>query len=58
MGEFAGKIVEATVTLIGVFLILTNAGAFNTAVTAIGSVYVNAVRALQGAGGNSAMASV
>lgn len=53
MGDLGGKIIEATVTLIGVFLILTNAGAFNTAVTALGSVYVNAVRALQGAGGNT-----
>jgi hypothetical protein len=43
-----GKVVEGTITLILAFLIITNADAFGTAVGAVGTVYTDAVKALQG----------
>lgn len=43
-----GQVIEATVTLIMAFLILSNADGFASAARASGEVYVNAVKALQG----------
>lgn len=42
------RIIEGTITLILVFLVLTNAQGFDTVASAIGNVYSNAVRTLQG----------
>jgi len=42
------RIIEGTITLILVFLVLTNAQSFDTVASAIGNVYSNAVRTLQG----------
>jgi len=43
-----GKIIEWTITLILADLIIANADHFSTAVKASGSVYTDAVKALQG----------
>ena len=42
------RIIEGTITLILVFLVLTNAQGFDTVASAIGNLYSNAVRTLQG----------
>jgi hypothetical protein len=42
------RIIEGTITLILVFLVLSNAQGFDTVASAIGNVYSNAVRTLQG----------
>lgn len=42
------RIIEGTITLILVFLVLTNAQGFDTVASAIGNVYSNAVKTLQG----------
>lgn len=42
------KILESTFLLILVFLVLTNALGFDTVISAIGNVYMGAVRTLQG----------
>lgn len=42
------RIIEGTITLVLVFLVLTNAQGFDTVASAIGGVYSNAVRTLQG----------
>lgn len=44
-----GRVIEVTFTLIAMYLVITNADKFSTAANAVGGVYVNAVRALQGA---------
>lgn len=44
----AREILEGTVMLVLVFLILSRAGDFFTAMSAIGQTYVGAVRTLQG----------
>lgn len=43
-----GRIVEGTITLILVYLVVANADKFSTAAGAVGSVYTEAVKALQG----------
>lgn len=43
-----GRIIEVTFTLIAMYLIIINADKFSTAANAVGGVYVNAVRTLQG----------
>jgi len=43
-----GRIVEGTITLILAYLVIANADKFSTAATAVGSVYTDAVKALQG----------
>lgn len=43
-----GKIIEGTVVLVMAYLVFANATGFATAAKAAGSVYVNAVAALQG----------
>jgi hypothetical protein len=43
-----GKIIEGTIVLILAFLIITNGTAFGTAIGAVGTVYTDAVKALQG----------
>jgi hypothetical protein len=42
------KVIEGTITLVLVFLILTNAKGFDTAVSAAAGGYSRAVRTLQG----------
>lgn len=49
MGEgMGGKIIEGTITLVMAFLVISNADKFSTAAQAVGSVYTEAVKALQG----------
>jgi anionic cell wall polymer biosynthesis LytR-Cps2A-Psr (LCP) family protein len=43
-----GQVVEATVTLVLLYLVVANADGFSKAAQAVGGVYVNAVTALQG----------
>jgi Sec-independent protein translocase protein TatA len=43
-----GRWMEITFVLIVIFLVLSRATAFSTAARSIGSVYVGAVKALQG----------
>jgi hypothetical protein len=43
-----GKIIEGTITLIMAYLIIANADNFSTAAKSAGSIYVDAVKALQG----------
>lgn len=43
-----GRIIELTAVLIALFLILTNASSFGQATSAIGNLYIGAVRQLQG----------
>jgi hypothetical protein len=43
-----GKVVEGTIVLVMAYLVFVNASGFATAAKAAGSVYVNAVQALQG----------
>jgi len=43
-----GRIIEGTITLILAYLVIANADKFSTAASAVGSVYTDAVRALQG----------
>jgi hypothetical protein len=44
----ANRIIEGTITLVLVFLILTNAKGFNVAVSAAANAYSTAVKTLQG----------
>ena len=48
MSQFAEHVIEVTFTLIVVYLVLANAFGFSSAVTSIGNVYVQSVKALQG----------
>lgn len=48
-----GRIIEVTFTLIAMYIIIINADKFSTAANAVGGVYVNAVRALQGQPGTT-----
>lgn len=43
-----GRIVEGTLLIVIIGLVLANAGAFSTAVRAVGGVYTDSVRALSG----------
>lgn len=43
-----GRIIEGTIVLVMAYLILSNASGFSSAIRAIGSVYSNSVRTLQG----------
>ncbi len=43
-----GKIIEGTITLVMAYLIIANADKFGAATKAVGSVYTDAVKALQG----------
>jgi hypothetical protein len=43
-----GNIIEASLVLIALFLVVTNAQGFSDAANSVGGVYVNAVKALQG----------
>lgn len=43
-----GRVIEGTIVLVAVFLVLSRANAFATAVSAIGSVYSGSVKVLQG----------
>ena len=43
-----GKIIEGTITLVLAYLVIANAGNFSTAAGAVGQVYTDAVKALQG----------
>lgn len=40
-------IIEGTITLVLVYLVLSNANSFNTVATSIGGVYTSAVKTLQ-----------
>jgi hypothetical protein len=42
------RIIEGTITLVLVFLVLTNANGFDTVASAIGNLYSGAVKTLQG----------
>jgi hypothetical protein len=49
MGEgMGGKIIEGTITLVLAYLVIANADKFSTAAQAVGTVYTDAVKALQG----------
>jgi hypothetical protein len=43
-----GRVIEGTITLILAYLVIANADKFSTAASAVGSVYTDAVKALQG----------
>ena len=43
-----GRVIEGTITLVAVYLILSNASGFSAAAQAVGNGYVGAVKALQG----------
>lgn len=43
-----GRVIEVTLVLIVLYLVLSNAFGFSSAIASIGKVYVNAVKALQG----------
>ena len=45
-----GRIIELTAVLIGMFLIITNADQFSQATSAVGNIYLGAIRTLQGKG--------
>jgi hypothetical protein len=40
-------VIEGTITLVMLYLVLSNADSFNTVATSIGTVYSSAVRTLQ-----------
>jgi hypothetical protein len=42
------RIIEGTITLIMAYLVIANADKFSTAAGAVGNVYTEAVKALQG----------
>lgn len=42
------QVIEGTITLVAVYLVLSNAYSFSTVVKTVGEVYSGAVRALQG----------
>jgi hypothetical protein len=46
--DMVGKIIEGTVTLIILYLVLSNADSFGTVAQAIGTQYTGAVKTLQG----------
>ena len=49
MGEgMGGKIIEGTITLILAYLVIANADKFSMAASAVGTIYTDAVKALQG----------
>lgn len=48
MNEQLGRILEGTFTLILVFLVITRADGFSTAIGAIGKLYQGSVSVLQG----------
>ena len=48
MKDLAGRIIEATLTAILTYLIIANGKTFAAVVSSIGTVYVDAVHALQG----------
>lgn len=52
-----GKVIEGTVVLVMAYLVFVNATGFATAAKAAGSVYVNAVQALQGRNANGGLAT-
>ncbi len=43
-----GRILEITFVAIMAYLVIANAGNFSTAIKALGSVYIGAVKTLQG----------
>ena len=43
-----GQIIEGTITLVLAYLVIANADKFSTAAQAVGTVYTDAVKALQG----------
>jgi hypothetical protein len=48
LSDTMGTILEVTLTLILVYLILSRADGFSTAMRSLGGVYIGAVKALQG----------
>lgn len=52
-----GRIIELTAVLIGMFLIITNAGDFSRATAAVGNLYLGAVQTLQGRGNTTTLAA-
>ena len=43
-----GRIIEGTITLILAYLVIANADKFSIAATTVGTIYTDAVKALQG----------
>jgi hypothetical protein len=48
MSNTVKQVLEITFVLVLMYLVLSNGTAFNSIVSSIGSVYVNAVKTLQG----------